>query len=1329
VNDSKTDLENLVPLQRMLGYLNLSTGKPDPHFQKQLGEAYAFFEQQGAQDVPQAVHRALSARLAELHASQTGAFRDVRQAEAVLALVFDKVLPAYRFHHADLLFHQTDRDLLQPFFLARVFEAVLAQEPLTADAEQVASAALARLNDYVGHRPVAILETRPRGEPYAQERVRPIPLYLRGTGAAHGPYRALISRALEVLQDATPALLAEAYFDLALLDELAVDPRAYDHAHPLNRRPNQVFGEWDPHHLDNQGRYRRYVVRQVTLDALLSRVAHPGELAGEEVLFEAAAVLACTILMATGISGAGPDTHDSSTSLASLLPRIARYRETFYAQLLSKVEGAHGERLRLEAQATRQPFGGARQHLNQFLARHRAMQLQQRHLAVLFAEMGYAEASRRQAAKMPAASVRLLSEIQIRLTSGRLHVERGELERAAEQLPIVEDLLHRGIACGALADPWNILGYQGLFPLFTAMEDSVRDGRLDELLYVVEQLLGLHARVMSEAAAAGNTALVATQGQALQRLAAWWDQFATVEVGDVRRVHGAEAAASAEHVATALARWRERGEATADLGFWRDHLEGFRTPKAFALVVEALLDKQDHRAAMSLLVNWLGQAEQVPLEDAEHNFHLLALRWMLSLGACEKMGTGSGQTSEDVGNIKTRPVPVPIFSQAFELAAKFIDYLEANADDYWNVPRLDLLGSSDEGSEEESDEQEELFGAAYEGVTYRDSTDDDVEGEVLDSGPREDFDLEGEGERIERRLRFLSTVARLWNVATRIEVLGSESRRMPPEPLERFRPWLAQARKNYQDLLALLEVVHEHPIPEPLGSYESVVEFDRRRALKERLLHVIIATSLDTALAIGALQGALSSSGESALLPAGAGKRPAWEPLVIRLEAALWSGDAAAARQAVPEFLKAFQGEPLLFTPLTHGGHPRHILRATIAQTILRAVAANLPRLGLIRETYEVVRAAHDIEQAQPLQGPRITEFDRLFHIALQAVVQAAADAADSPQPPAPAEALVEVLETIVEPFHDLWTKHSETLRVSVLETIQEEGDFARVQNFIQRYGAGLFHARFMTLGNLRGILHRGVGAFLDYLRDNPDPLHPVRLIDDLNRTIPQQEAEWALQLILQALIDNYEEYKDYNTTTPQSDYGENLHLLIPFLCIKASYDRQAWVYRPLHLVHEVLARCRSAAAALWQEQVGDLAEEPAEEHLTELARLEKEFGIYLRTVADRLQERFVKPMALDRLSAFIEPAMDQSCLPPEDQWAFADLAKGLESFSDTPIGVGLDVPEWLRRLEGEVHRVRMTRSAVATLAERQFQVPKIVVSLEELGRQMEDREKLPDSP
>src|SRR5262249_56708803 len=111
--------------------------------------------------------------------------------------------------------------------------------------------------------------------------------------------------------------------------------------------------------------------------------------------------------------------HDSHATLAALLPRIARYRDAFYEQLIERVGGQHAERLRRERDTTRQPFGAARQHLNGYLARHRATQMQQRYLALLLAEMGYPEATRAEAARIPAAAVRLLSEGISRPTAGR----------------------------------------------------------------------------------------------------------------------------------------------------------------------------------------------------------------------------------------------------------------------------------------------------------------------------------------------------------------------------------------------------------------------------------------------------------------------------------------------------------------------------------------------------------------------------------------------------------------------------------------------------------------------------------------------------------------------------------------------------------------------------------------------------------------------------------------------------------------------------------------------------------------------------------------------
>ena len=594
-------------------------------------------------------------------------------------------MPAYRRHHADLLAHQGEQDLFQPFFLVRVFEAVLAQRAASGADPDAVRSVLDRLNDFLGYRPLAVLETRPHGEPYPHERFRPVPLFLRGVGVAAGRYHDVLAQTLELLAATDPDILQAADLDLALLDEFALDVRAFDHGHPVNRRPNYVFGEWDPHHMDNQARYRRYVARQVTLDALLSRVEQPGERDRGELFVEAAAVLAGTVLMATGISGYGPSAHDSSQTLAVLMPGIARYRDQFYQQLLQRLTGPHGERLRQEQTLTRQPFGGARQHLNAYLARHRAAQLQQRYLALLFAEMGYPEASRAEARRVPqtgargegrgaredrreedisassslaprpsplapvgmaaSASVRFLSEILSRLSTGHRETEHGRLHEAARVLPEVEDLIQRGIACGALADPWNILGFQALFPLSPAQEDSLRDPRLDELVQVLEQTFHLYARLSSEAAAAGEGALAEQLLGDMRRLAAWWDRFATTEVSDIRRVSGEEAASSAEHVATALGRWHQRGEASADLAFWRQYLDSFHSPKAFALVVDALLRKEDYRAALALLINWVGQAGQVLLEEGPHSFHNLAP----ALAARRHGGRLTGETRPGTG--------------------------------------------------------------------------------------------------------------------------------------------------------------------------------------------------------------------------------------------------------------------------------------------------------------------------------------------------------------------------------------------------------------------------------------------------------------------------------------------------------------------------------------------------------------------------------------------------------------------------------------------------------------------------------------------------------
>ena len=865
------DSETQTALQELLGYLNFSSGSDssgatNEKFFAHLNTLYRQLESprsdgttwQESGETWRNVGQLLVEELTRLK-DQSSAFGNAKQAEGALAATFEHLLPAYLTHHSDLLFHQSSAALFRPFFLGRAIELVVSQGGPWDRPREVAAAALVRLNDFIGYRPVAVLETDQKIEPYEHEWLRPVPLYVDGVGVGVGRYREIIAQALDILRATDPAVLRDAWYDPAALEELAFDPRSYDFDHPANKRPNHQFGQWDPHHIDNQGRYRRFVVQQLVLDALLERVEQQ-ELPHDEAVFEAAAALAGTMLMSSGTSGDRPEAHDSSVTLATLLPHIAAYRDEFYVQLIGQVKGEHGRRLREEAQQRRQPFGGVRQDLNHHMARYRASQLQHVHLAQIFAQMGYLDAADQEAGVVPTASARFLCEIGCRLTSAHLALDRGSISEATEDLSRIETMLHRGVECGALVDPWNILGFDAHFSLFPALENSIHDFRIDQLLEIVERTLGLYSQIWAEAATRDDSATQESLEAQFSKFANWWDRFATTTVSDVEGIDAAEALNSARSVAEALRAWHQGGAAVGDVAFWRKHVPHFDSPKAFGQVVEALLDKHDFVGSMALLMQWLSQVDDISLEEGDYSFHLLAQRWMVEVLS----------TDDDAQTISI---------ERWNQALKFFDYLEANADQFWEVPRLDLGDATDDKLSDQSTEHElstgggdddvedddveddgeddELFSAAYDNVVFRDSAADGFDGEIMDnSTTAPDYELEAESQRLAGRLALLHTVAGFWKrIAVgfgRVETDG----RVAQAPDR----WLAQARSNRSQLLRLLQQVQRHHIPKPSGSYESLVEFDRRRMIKDALLDQIVETTVETSVACWYLAGASQPS-------------------------------------------------------------------------------------------------------------------------------------------------------------------------------------------------------------------------------------------------------------------------------------------------------------------------------------------------------------------------------------------------------------------------------------------------------------------------------------
>jgi hypothetical protein len=1292
-------------LQEMLGYLNFSSGTPDARFQQNVDLVFRALGAEGQTTPCQALATSLRSQLDALRRT-SDAFSEVGQAAAAIDIALNRFLPAYRQFHRDLLFHQTDALLFNSFFIARAFEAVLAEGGPWDEPDRVVAGALERINDFIGYRPVAVLRTPQKIEPYDHEWCRPVPLYWRGVGFAGGPYEAVLHKAIEILAGTDPALREQACFDLELMDELALDPRAYDFDHPVNKRPNYHFGQWDPHQIDNRGRYRRFVVQQVTIDALMHRLDSESQLPPEELLFEAAAVLAGTMLMAAGISGRGPDTHDSSVTLATLLPQVARYRDQFYQRLLASLIGPHGDRLRAETATMKQPFAAARQHLNHRIARLRARHLQHVHLAQLFAQMGSPEASARQARVLDVPAPRMLADIDGRITLGHQAIERGELAVAADQMPEIEDLLQRAIDCGALIDPWNILGFGGQFSLFPAVENSVRDHRADQLIRLMQRIFMFYARLQGQAAAGGQAELETLASGRLATLARWWDKFATLDVSGIQSISGRETYESSNHVARALGAWHRAGTAAGNLAFWRQHAAEFNSPKAYALVVRALLEQEDLVASMALLVQWLSQAEQAPLEDGEHSFGTLAVRWISQ--ANQELGGCSGQAVET--------------SDKWPLVRRFFDYLEANAEEYWVVPRfeagtsVELEGHSLDDLDEDLDE--DLYGAAYDEVTYRDSTADGHEGEMLEgAGQSTDYELDFEQARLGKRLAFLAVVAELWKRAATHLAADSKLAPLDGDQKAALEGWLAQAAANQAGLQRLLSAIDGHCIPAPRSTHESLVEYDRRRMLKESLLDKTVGNSVAMAEAARRIRLLLGPNSSGPIEP--------WEAAATELLRAVSRGAIDSVRDQFPGMLEEVRKKPLLYIPLARQGDPQRIVSARNLHHVLRDLLHRLPRLGLLRETCHTIEAAQAMEREHPVGPGGVTEFDRLFEVGYQAIVEClivAADQADQRRSPFRATAtrsdsdLVDSLQIVTESLLKRWLVHSRSLRLSVLEKVSSDDAWRSLVRFIEKYGHDLFTQMFLNLGNIRAVLHQGVPAWLESLEEHGDRDDSPRLVEALDREIPRSEAIAHLELVLEAIADNYAEYLDYNTTTTQSDRGELLYTLLDFLRLKATYDRVAWNLRPAIMAHEILMRRgRTAAAELWRRALVDRTSQAADRQLNRLAELGKQYGMRLSTVYDRMSERFVQPLAIDRLRSLIRPAMQELHCGGRST-SFELLEQEIEEFSQTPIGVGIDVPAWLMALAQEVGQVKLCQSGDISEEPPPTSVP---LSLDDIQQQL----------
>ncbi len=127
-----------------------------------------------------------------------------------------------------------------------------------------------------------------------------------------------------------------------------------------------------------------------------------------------------------------------------------------------------------------------------------------------------------------------------------------------------------------------------------------------------------------------------------------------------------------------------------------------------------------------------------------------------------------------------------IAAPARKRIAQFFDLLSVNAEELCQAPKLSdyladfrrpepkaetsQVGDDDEHHDgQHDDEDDSPYASAYEGVTYKDSTDDGVEGSLAEGGGfgiGNDDQLNEFSEQLRRRLDFLMMLGRLWEIST-----------------------------------------------------------------------------------------------------------------------------------------------------------------------------------------------------------------------------------------------------------------------------------------------------------------------------------------------------------------------------------------------------------------------------------------------------------------------------------------------------------------------------------------------------------------------------------
>ncbi len=595
---------------------------------------------------------------------------------------------------------------------------------------------------------------------------------------------------------------------------------------------------------------------------------------------------------------------------------------------------------------------------------------------------------------------------------------------------------------------------------------------------------------------------------------------------------------------------------------------------------------------------------------------------------------------------------------------------------------------------------------------------------MFDSHSAEHDQLDVVHDQIVGRLSFLNTLARLRRIAALAWMLAELEEDETTRSLEdSFRHWLGHGAETRRGLERLLVEVSRHRLARPDNDYLSMAEFDRERMIKESLMEHIITTSVETSQTDQFIHCALKDTSVSL---------PEDEANAIELLRAATQGRTSDAYVAWEQLKDSLEDKPILYVPLARGGDAKAIVKVRNRQQMLRVLLAWLPRLGMLNESRELVDVIRKMERSTPAGPGAVTEFDDLFEVGFRSLVDCVIratnvneteDLAPSKSSEQTGPQLVSCLEGMTESMLVTWLSHSRTLRLSVLEKAKGAEAWQDLVRFIKTYGEDVFTQQFLSLANVRGILFQGVDNWLQQLEENPPADLQLRLLDELDQELPRDEAVKYLTLVLEAIVENYAEYRDYNSTTTQSDRGDLLYNLLDFLRLLSKYERVVWNLKPVVLAHELLVRrgCNEAAQ-MWRRALSDRISEEADRYVKRLSRLQQRYAMQLPTIADRVNERFLRPLIIDRMRALVEPSIVE-----HSERAFGILEDESALLLKQPSGVGFEPPAWLAYLEEEVRRVRQTSKFFDEQQLFESLLPTITLSIEEVQEQIDTWGRYPE--